>query len=320
MKGFRMRGIKMKGNKTKGMIMSIIAFLILASIFSIAYVFSSSNIQVREIVAQDILANRIYYKFLTISDSAIEIIVTELGDIAKILLNVSVDEQPDFSYVAITEKFPQNVTDFNEDLVRYEKFVEGYLNETNIEIDTGIGGLGGRMRIEIEPYGIVYDHIPPWGQRQYSVTPANANYSLDKLNSYNFTVQLTDGWKAMPSKAVWGPKKAGDLKVSIRVVSDGGVPTYETTEYLSRTVKSAFQIGTNYTSQSTYREGWVRFIISEDSPGSVMFQMHQSQAIVTTALNLTDIPGKTRVNFPDGRINVIENKYIIQKNDTVSIW
>jgi len=270
---------------------------------------------------QDILANRIYYKFLTIRDSVIEIIEEELGDVTiMMLLDITVDEQPDFSYVTFTERLPQDVGDFNEDLVRYEKFVETYLNETNVDIDTGIGGLGGRMRVEIEPYDIVYDHLPPWGdgdKRQYSVTPLDAEHSLDKLNSYNVTVQFVEGWSIQPETAEWGPRKEGDLEVTIKTISDGGTPSYETTEYISRDRKSQFKIDT--IDETGMHEGWVRVIISEDSPGLLLFEMHLSEAIVTTELKLTEIPGKTKVNFPDGQIKVIETKYIIEKNDTISL-
>lgn len=298
----------------KGMIISPIVFLILISIFSIVYVSSMKTIELRDVVSQDILANRIYYKFLMISDSTVEIIEKELGDISKnVIFNSTVDEQPDFSYVTFTERLPQDVGDFNQDLVNYEKFVETYLNETNVVVDTGIGGLGGRMRAEIEPYGIVYDHIPPWGQRQYDVTPNDSDDSLGKLNSYNITVKLVNGWIVSPPGS-WSPKKKGDLQVTIKVISDGGTPIYETTDSMSRNTKSTFQIAT-----SGPQTGWIKVTISGDNPGGLLFEMHLAEAIVSTQLNLTEIPGETRVDLPDGKINVIESLYDIQKNDTVSL-
>ena len=85
---------------SKGLFMSLITFLLLSTVFSLIFIFSTKNLQLRQIVSKDILSDRIYYKFQTISDSVLEIIENGLGiggDTNE--LNVTVDEQPDFSYV-----------------------------------------------------------------------------------------------------------------------------------------------------------------------------------------------------------------------------
>lgn len=305
----------------KGMIMSPIVFLIFISIFSIAYVFSMNTIQLRENVAQDILANRIYYKFLTISDSVEKIIEMELGDINKtFIFNTSVDEQPDFSYVNITEKWPQDkqdVSNLNQDLGIYENFTKEYLNETNVVVDTDISSLGQKMRVAIEPYGIVFDQLD-WGtnNRQFWITSNNLTNGLDELNSYTLSIQLTNG-ETVASDVFknykCNPEKSGDLKVTFIVISYGGTPMSTTTKYLSREKSTCYIATSNGTISVTIDPP------SWHNPGSMMFDLTSTDAIVTVSLNLTDIPGKTELDLPDGKINVIESLYSIQKNDTVHI-
>ena len=88
---------------------------------------------------------------------------------------------------------------------------------------------------------------------------------------------------------------------------------------LSRIEKSAFKIDANITNASGYYEGWVKGTISDVNPGGFLFQMHMVHGIVSTELNLTEIPGQTEVDFPDGKINVTETLYNIQKNSSVLI-
>jgi len=291
--------------------MSPIVFLIFISMFSIAYIFSMNTIQLRENVAQDILANRIYYKFLTISDSVVEIIEKELGGISSVAgLNVTVDEQPDFSYVTIVERLPHGVEEFNEDLANYENFVEKYLNETNVKIDTGIGGLGGSMRIEIEPYNIVYDHPLGFGQKEVEITPEETS----TLNAYDMTFKLIDA-NITSTPSFGGPGcSGGSLRWNVTVIGDssvyGPVIKYIKPDKMCKLQvdatcnQPAFKVTNKQNTQVNDGDLFVEVL-----PGCTI--------ISTISLNLTDVPGKTEVNLPDGQINVIETLYNIQKNDTV---
>jgi len=292
----------------KGMVMSIIALLVSISIISLSYIVATQKLDIIEVVSRDILAKRIYYKFQTVSDSVVKIIGVE-GNLI-VTMNVTIDEQTDYSYVNFTEKLPQDVDNFNEDLARYERFAETYLPEKNIEVEVNVAGIGGKMTLVVEPYNITYDH-EEFGKRQVTVIPEDNDSSLGNLNSYTINVQLLNGWGAMSETAEWAPKKNGDLKVSITI--DG----YETTEFLDRYRKSAFMINTNATIGETYYEGWIRARISEDISGSLVFEMHLCEAMVTTGLNLTEMEGKTRVNMPDGKINITETLYEIEKSSTV---
>jgi len=312
-----------KDESTSGKgVMSAIAFFVTISALLIAHIFLISNVRTRSLTSENLIADRIYYIYGFIEHSVVEIIEEELGSIIEsITMNVTVDEQQDFSYVTFTEKLPQNVSDFNEDLSKYEDFVENYLNETNIEIKTTISGLGGNMKNVIEPYGITYTHDIPWGngdKRQYEVTPGENESSLDYVNAYTISVQLINGWEVMPERAQWGPKKDGDLKFNITIISYDGQPVYSTEEYLDRTDKSEFKIDTN-TTLGGYFEGWVRAVISDTYNSGLLFEMHLCEGIVSTELNLTDVPEETRIDLPGGKINVVETLYNIEKNGTVGL-
>lgn len=307
-----------KRERMKGIMSAAMLFMTISTVL-IAQVFLVSNERSRKLTSENLIADRIYYIYKSIEDSTTEIIEKELGNATEVItMNVTIDEQPDYSYVNFTEKFPQNVSEFNEDLDRYERFVEEYLNETNILVDTSISGLGGKMENIIEPYGISYTHVGPWGngdKRQYEIIPGDG---LDEINGYTLTIQLINGWEIMPERGEWAPLKSGDLKFNITIISYDGSPVYTTEEYVSRTLKSTFKIDSN-TTQGGYQEGWIRAIISDVNDGGMLFEMHLTEAVVSTGLNLTEIPGETRVELPDGKINVIENLYNIQKNGTVGI-
>jgi hypothetical protein len=304
--------------KRKG-IMSAMALFMMMGAFLIAHVLMVSNIRNRSLISGSLIADRIYYIYESIESSAARIIEIELGNSSKPLtMNVTVDEQPDYSYVTFTERLPQNVSGFNDDLARYERFAESYLNWTDIDVSTGISGLGGDMESVIEPYGITYTHVGPWGngdKRQYEVIPGSG---LGNLNGYTITVQLENGWRVVPSSATWGPLKAGDLLVNITTISSGGSPVHSTQQYVSRTDKSTFKVDTNKTAGG-YVEGWVRAIVSDEYDGGVLFEMHLTEAVVSTKLDLDDVPGETTVELPDGKINVVETQYNIEKNGTVGI-
>ncbi len=290
--------------------MSYIAFLLLMSVFALSFVFSTKNIEIEDIASQDILSDRIYYKFKTIQDSVIDILEKEFNS-TYLTLNVSVDEQPDFSYVEFQEKLPQTVSNFIEDLARYENFTEEYLTEKNIDVDTDIANIGNTMTLIIEPYNISYTHEQGFGKRQYAIIPEDNENSSGKINAYNITVQLLDGWQIESGQ--WGPLKNDGLKTTITFIDDSS--SYTTTEYLSKTQKSNFKMDVT---KDTF-EGWVRIRVADTEPASLRLEMHLCEAIVTTELNLTDIPGKTKVDLLEGQINVIENLYNIQKNDLISV-
>lgn len=312
----RVKICKSDRKTSKGAIMSSIAFLVLISLLSLVYMYSSSSTKLRSLVAQDLISNRIYYNFQTINYATRRIIEEELGGVANPLnkLNVTIDEQPDYSYVTFTERLPQAVANLNEDLLRYEEFVETYLPEGNIEIDTSIAGLGGSMTLVIEPYNIVYTHNQ-FGQRQYYVIPENTEDSLGKLNSYNLTIQLIEGWNiTYEGNWGWGPLKSGDLRVTILTMDEAG-SSYETTEYISRSMGSQFKIN----AIKGGFEGYVRARFNFDGPGVLTVEAHLTESIVSTELNLTDVPGRTWVDLVDGKINVIETLYYIEKNDTVQL-
>lgn len=290
--------------------MSYIAFLLLMSVFALSFIFSTKNIEMEDIASQNILSDRIYYKFKTIQDSVIDILEKELN-MSSFVLNVSIDEQPDFSYVSFQEKLPQDVSNFIEDLARYENFTEEYLTEKNIDIDADIANIGNTMTLIIEPYNISYTHEDRFGKRQYAVIPENSENSSGKINAYNITVELLDGWQI--ASGAWGPLKNDGLKTTITFIDDSS--SFTTTEYLSKTQKSNFKMDVT----KDTLEGWIRIRVSDSEPASLRLEMHLCEAIVTTELNLTDIPGKTKVDLLEGQINVIENLYNIQKSDTINV-
>ena len=183
----------------KGMVISLIAMLVSISIFSLFYLVASQALDTSEIVSRDIIAKRIYYKFQTISDSANEIIEKELADLYKLTMDVTVDEQPDYSYVTFTEKLPQeleDVDDFKEDLRRYERFAEAYLPEKNIAVETKVADIGEYMCFLIEPYNITYNHTEGFGQRQVLIKPENEDL-LDNLNGYTINIKLEEPWNVL---------------------------------------------------------------------------------------------------------------------------
>lgn len=301
--------------KNKGAVMSSIAFLVLASLLSLAYLYSSSSISIRSLVTQNLIANKIYYNFHAILRGTIRIIEEELGGVTnpEIQLNISVDEQPDYSYVSVTEKIPQEMVSlqgFRDDLGKYEQFVETYMPESNVEIDTGISALGESMTLVIEPYDILYTH-ERFGQREFFVIPENTENSLGKVNGYDFTIKFLGAWR-LTSPGAWGPFKSGDLRISVSATDEFGTYTYETTEYVSRTEASQLKIDA-----SGPTGGYVRVRIGYAAPGAVTLEVHEAEITITTSLNLTDIPGRTEVDLPDGKINVVETLYNIEKNDTV---
>lgn len=311
---------KLEISESKG-IMSAAAFFITISIFLIAQIYLLNNIRTRTLTSDTLISNRVYYLYDSIRKSAADIIEVELGNITQAMtLNVTIDEQENFTYVNFTEKFPQDTSAFKKDMSKYDAFAENYLNESNLKINTSIDGLGGKMESVIYPYGIIYTHTDQWGngdKREYEIIPGDG---LDELNGYKLTVHLLDGWKVMPERAIWGPLKLGDLNFNMTVISTGGNPTYSTEQLVSRIQKSTFKIDANITNSSGYYEGWVRAIISDVNPGGLLFQMHMVHAIVSTGLNLTEVPGQTEVSFPEGKINVTETLYNIQKNGTVRTW
>ncbi len=290
--------------------MSYIAFLLLMSIFTLSFVFSIKNTEMEDMTSQDILSDRIYYKFKTIQDSVTDILEKEFNS-TSLTLNISVDEQPNFSYVEFQEKLPQNVSNFIEDLARYENFTEEYLPEKNIDVDTYIANIGNTMTLIIEPYNISYTHEDGFGKRQYAVVPANNENSSGKINAYNITVQLLNGWQIASGE--WGPLKNDGLKTTITFIDNSS--SFTTTEYLARDKKSNFKMDVT----KDTLEGWIRIRIADSEPASLRLEMHLCEAIVTTELNLTDIPGKTKVDLLEGQINVIENLYNIQKNNTINV-
>jgi len=290
--------------------MSYIAFLLLMSIFTLSFVFSIKNTEMEDMTSQDILSDRIYYKFKTIQDSVTDILEKEFNS-TSLTLNISVDEQPNFSYVEFQEKLPQNVSNFIEDLARYANFTEEYLPEKNIDVDTYIANIGNTMTLIIEPYNISYTHEDGFGKRQYAVVPANNENSSGKINAYNITVQLLNGWQIASGE--WGPLKNDGLKTTITFIDNSS--SFTTTEYLARDKKSNFKMDVT----KDTLEGWIRIRIADSEPASLRLEMHLCEAIVTTELNLTDIPGKTKVDLLEGQINVIENLYNIQKNNTINV-
>jgi hypothetical protein len=202
-------------------------------------------------------------------------------------------------------------------MAKYDDFAETYLNSTNVAINTSIDEVGRKMALEIEPYGILYTHTDPWGngdKRQLEVIPGDG---LDNLTGYYFTMQLLNNWSVMPERALWGPLKSGDLIVNITTISHNGTPIHTTEESVSRIEKSTFKVDANITNSSGYYEGWIRAIMSDEHDGGLLFEMHLVEGVLTTGLNMTEMPGATKVELPDGKINVMENLYNIQKNGTV---
>jgi hypothetical protein len=307
-------------NRKKKGIMSAAAFFITISAFAIAHIFLVNNIRTRSVTSETLLSNRIFYIYDSIRSSAGRMIEVELGNITYLTtMNVSVEDGDNSSYVEFTEKFPQDATDFKADMSKYDDFAESYLNETNINVDTDIDQIAEKMEWEIEPYGIKYTHTDNWAsgdKRQFEVIPEEG---ADDITGYWLTIQLLNNWSVMPETEAWGPLKAGDLIVNMTTISDGGSPMHSTEESVSRTEKSTFKIDCNLTNSSGTFIGWVRAIISDEYESGLLFQMHLVDALITTGLKLTDIPGSTRVHLPDGKINVMETLYNIEKNGTVDI-
>ena len=311
---------KDESGRTKKGIMSAAAFFITISAFAIAHIFLVNNIRTRSVMSETLLSNRIYYIYDSIRSSAGRMIEVELGNITYLTtMNVSVEEGENSSYVEFTEKFPQDAGDFKADMSKYDDFAESYLNETNIDVDTDIDQIAERMEWEIEPYGIKYTHTDNWAsgdKREFEIIPGEG---ADEITGYWLTIQLLNNWSVMPETEDWGPLKAGDLTINMTTISDGGTPMHSTEELVSRTDKSTFKIDCNLTDASGTYVGWVRSIISDEHESGLLFEMHLVNAMITTGLNLTDIPGSTKVHLPDGKINVMETLYNIEKNGTVDI-
>jgi hypothetical protein len=305
--------------RRKGL-MSSVALFITISAFMIAHMFLVNNIRTRGLVSETLLSNRIFYIYDSIKSSATRLIEVELGDIGYLTtMNVSVEENGNSSYVEFTEKFPQDATDFKVDMSKYDAFAESYLNETNININTDIDQIGVKMEWDIEPYGIKYTHTDNWAngdKRQFEIIPGEG---ADDITGYWLTIQLLNNWSVMPETENWGPLKPGDLIVNMATISDGGSPMHSTEESVSRTEKSTFKIDANVTNASGTYVGWMRAIISDEHESGLLFEMHMVDALITTGLNMTDIPGSTIVRLPDGKINVMEALYNIEKNGTVDI-
>ena len=308
------------GLASKKGIMSAGIFFLTITVFLVVHVFLTNSIRLRGLTSEELIADRVFYLYNSIEQSTREIIEKQLGNITEnVTLNVTVDEEANQSTVTFTEKFPQNASKFKTDLGKYERFVETYLNETNILVDTSISGLGGEMEMEIEPYDIFYTHTEPWAngdKRQYEVKPGSDPNSLQNVASYTIIIQLINSWEVMPERAQWGPLKSGDLGFNMTVISYDGDPLYSTQEYVDRETKSEFKIDTN-TTEGGYTEGWVWADISDMYDSGLLFEMHLAEAVVTTKITLNEIPGETKVDLPDGKINVVETLYNIEKNGTV---
>lgn len=302
-------------------LMSAAVFYTAIGVFLLAHILLLANIRNRAVASESLISDRIYYVYEAVEYGAAEIIEEELGnETLNITMNVSVQENEDDSIVVFTEKLPQDVFEFKVDLNKYERFVETYVIEPEVAIDTSIGNLGGSMESIIEPYEIIYTHEHPWGdgtKRQFEIKPSEDNPdALDDVQEYRIFVQLIGNWE-VKGTGVWAPEKSGDLIVNITVLSTDGDPMYTTEDGYSRTTKSVFQLATEQADGGD--TGWISVEVSDAYDSGLEFEMHKCEGYVSTAINLTDIPGQTSVDYTEGKINVRENIYLIEKNGTVGL-
>ena len=95
---------------------------------------------------------------------------------------------------------------------------------------------------------------------------------------------------------------------------------------LSSTTAAAGQFITYEVNGAPYEGYYARatanapvILLIHDWDGLTDYEVKRAEMLVKTRLDLDDVPGMTSVHLLDGKINVKENLYNIEKNGTVGL-
>jgi len=306
--------------KAKGVVSSLIVLLSFVTILSLAIVFSNRSSETSDIVAKGVISDRIFYKYSALQEALLKILKGVAADFGGI--NVSTQENG-FNIVTIDEVLPRVTSSFKTEADKFERFAEQKMNETNLFVDLSVTNfICGALTIN--PYGMNYTHYPSDCSNQ----PAQTRIVSDPGNSWNYLnsyelVFRPNGAIANANLVGWnGPGcDKGNLKLNITIIGTDTTfgPVVTTTDPAKMC---------RYNADNLNCPGGLGFIHvihnqnSGDNDKGVLDVQVQTNCNVTTRvrINLTDIPGKLEVVFPDNQaIKVKETLYEIEKNSSIRI-
>jgi hypothetical protein len=240
-------------------------------------------------------------------------------------INITIEEN-DFNIITFEEVLPRrNASDFQEDLDKFERFARNYMNETNLAVDLNFTGLKC-LSFTISPYNITYTHLPDGSecekvsaQTEIVIDPQE---SWKYLNSYTLVFK-PDGNIADASITGWGGPGCDKGNLGLNVTVIGNDTTYGPSVTSTRFDKMC-RINIDQI-DCPDGLGFIHVIHNQNSKsadnGTLSIQVQPNCNVTSIiSLNLTDIPGKVRVDLAPQSIKVRETLYQIEKNDTVYIY
>lgn len=296
----------------KGLTITLSVLIIFGITLSLSFLFASRSLEFSRALDKNLVSDRVYYKFDSISSDLLRIVRQIYG------LNVSVEEN-DFTIVTFQEELPKSWSeyfDFLSALTLFKSFSETY-TETNLVTSVNTTDLIAKMPLVVLPYNISYEHkniveTLSWswgnlGDEYLKITPINVNL----LKSYDISLRLVGEKKKDITTSLTGECEVGNLRWNITTVADDGSITNIT--YIDPEEDCSFIV---YRGTGKF----VNFTNNENIPGELIVRIKVLKPIFNISLNLTDIPGKTEVSLPPQIIQIKETLYQIEKNDTAYFY
>lgn len=311
----------------KSLTTTLSVFLMFGVILSLSLMFSSKTSEFNDILNRKFVTDRIYYKFDSIETSLLKIV----KDIHKI--NVTIEED-DFINVTFQENLPKSEDendDFESAADTFKSFVEG-LPEANFLTFVNSTRLKSNMTLIVRPYNISYDHLnlgedpndPPDGLEFLKIRPQNPDY----VEQYNIVVKIGDKNLDAGDTECSGdsncdctpPFSSGDLIWNITTIDKDD-------EYFNDLISLNYDDRCEFIITISGIAKRLNFTNDRNERGSLIYRARiqlgggtpDKSPDLSISLNLTDIPGRTKVTLPQRIINIKETLYQIERNDTAYI-
>ncbi len=307
----------------KGLTATLSVLLIFSILLSLATTISSKNLEFKETLYKNFVADRVFAKYDNIEFDLLRIMKEVLG------ITVAVNESSS-NIVIFQETLPHldsNVYAYQQGLDNLTYFVNNYMNESNLNTILKPDDIRDNLLLMIRPYDINYTHAITSEIGKTGGEGGSTGRILDiipkdtsQLTKYKIILVLNGEIKNTQWEQSCSP---GTLTWEIITIGTNRQDT-QTKNINPADTTCTYRINTI----DDETKGWIRIhnAYRTSYPGSLTIRYHinnfDSPLIFnsTISLSLADVPEKVKITLLPDIIKVNEVLYNIGRNDTAYIY